>query len=289
MSNNRSTTDKWDVLLIGGASGTGKTSISYRLAQQFGVGITEVDDLHLVLETMTTPAQQPILHYWATKPESVEMLAQEILDLHISVCRVLAPALLAVINNHVVERTAIILEGDYILPELLLQWREQNPARRIGCAPSSCTSRTSRQIIRNFLQREPDEGEQQGRAHVSRLFGNWLHHECIRDNIPVVSARPWATRSLTGCWQCDRANAMIKPVMIKPVITNAEQVTPEWLSRVLTASSVLTRGLCDRGRARPRPGQLVEKCQDTRDLFPRCRRRSTDWALPQDGHHGSRR
>ena len=134
---------EWDVLLVGGASGTGKTSFSYRLARHFGVGITEVDDLHLVLETMTTPAQQPILHYWATKPESVEMSAQEILELHITVCRVLTPALLAVINNHVVEGTAIILEGDYILTELLLQWREQNPAQADQVRPCSCTSRMS--------------------------------------------------------------------------------------------------------------------------------------------------
>jgi 2-phosphoglycerate kinase len=184
---------EWDVLLVGAASGTGKTSISYRLAQQVGVGITEADDLHLVLETMTTPAQQPILHYWTTKPESVEMSAQEILDLHIAVCRVLAPALLAVISNHVEEGTAIILEGDYILPELLVQWREQVPTQVDRVRALFLHEPDERQIIRNFLQREPDEGEQQGRAHVSRLFDNWLHQECIRAKIPVVSPRPWAT------------------------------------------------------------------------------------------------
>ena len=52
----------WDVLLLGGASGTGKISVSYKLARYFGVGITEVDDLHIVLETMTTPEQQPQFH-----------------------------------------------------------------------------------------------------------------------------------------------------------------------------------------------------------------------------------
>ena len=41
----------WDVLLIGGAAGTGKTSVSYRLARHFDVGITEVDDIHTALST----------------------------------------------------------------------------------------------------------------------------------------------------------------------------------------------------------------------------------------------
>ena len=44
--------------MIGGASGVGKTLVSYPLARQFGVGITEVDDFYGVLERMTTPEQQ---------------------------------------------------------------------------------------------------------------------------------------------------------------------------------------------------------------------------------------
>jgi 2-phosphoglycerate kinase len=48
---NRTTcvTRPWQVLLIGGASGAGKTSVSYRLANHFNVGITEVDDFHEIL------------------------------------------------------------------------------------------------------------------------------------------------------------------------------------------------------------------------------------------------
>src|SRR5450432_682724 len=33
---------QWQVLLLGGPSGVGKTAVSYRLAHYFGVGITEV-------------------------------------------------------------------------------------------------------------------------------------------------------------------------------------------------------------------------------------------------------
>jgi len=48
-------TRSWQVLLIGGASGSGKTRVSYRLANHFNVGITEVDDFQVILERMTTP------------------------------------------------------------------------------------------------------------------------------------------------------------------------------------------------------------------------------------------
>ncbi|MEM8863424.1 MAG: hypothetical protein AAGD96_34380 [Chloroflexota bacterium] len=157
----------WDVLLIGGASGAGKTHISFPLARHFDVGVTEVDDFHTVIESMTTPDQQPVLLYWKTKPEAVQLSAEQILELHISVSRVILPALAAVIANHVEAQTPVILEGDYILPELVAQKshgisQEEGRVRAVFLYEPD-----EKQIQRNFLLREPEEGEQAGRAHVS--------------------------------------------------------------------------------------------------------------------------
>ena len=63
----------WSVLLLCGASGTGKTQVSYPLARHYGVPIVEVDDLVEALQAMTTPEQQPILHYWRTHPEAARL------------------------------------------------------------------------------------------------------------------------------------------------------------------------------------------------------------------------
>lgn len=181
----------WDVLIIAGAAGTGKTSVTYKLARHFGVGITEVDDLHLVLETMTTPEQQPQLHYWRTKPDDVELTVDSIVELHISVARLMSPALKAVIINHIEERTPTVLEGDYILPELLLDdpvhsdWHPERVRAVFLFEPDE------RQLVQNFLSREPSEGEQRGRAHVSRLYGEWLRRECDMYGVPALPTRPW--------------------------------------------------------------------------------------------------
>ena len=181
----------WDVLVIAGAAGTGKTSVSYKLARHFGVGITEVDDLHLVLETMTTPEQQPQLHYWRTKPDDVEMTVDSIVELHISVARLMSPALKAVIMNHIEERTPIVLEGDYILPELLLDDPVHNDWHPERVRAVFLFEPDERQLVQNFLSREPSEGEQRGRAHVSRLYGEWLQKECDTYGVPALPARPW--------------------------------------------------------------------------------------------------
>jgi len=112
---------RWDVFIIGGASGTGKTSISYGLAHDYRVGITEFDDIVEALKAMTTPQQQPTLHYWDTHPEAMAWTPQQIVDLTQRVCEELHPAAEAVVANHLETDVPVVLEGDYLLPRLLSQ------------------------------------------------------------------------------------------------------------------------------------------------------------------------
>src|ERR1700686_484745 len=90
----------WQVLLIGGASGAGKTSVSYRVADHFKVGITEVDDFQVILERMTTPQQQPELHWRRSHPNAIDLPAEEIVERTIAVCRVRATGVEAAIAQH---------------------------------------------------------------------------------------------------------------------------------------------------------------------------------------------
>src|SRR5207249_322315 len=90
----------WEVFLLGGASGAGKTSLSYRLARHFDVALTEVDDFQVVLECLTTPEQQPVLHFWRTHPAPHTLQPANIVTHTIAVGNVLLPALAAVIVNH---------------------------------------------------------------------------------------------------------------------------------------------------------------------------------------------
>jgi adenylate kinase family enzyme len=44
--------DNWDVLVVAGPSGVGKSGVSYPLAQQFGIAVVEVDDLFHAIEAL---------------------------------------------------------------------------------------------------------------------------------------------------------------------------------------------------------------------------------------------
>jgi 2-phosphoglycerate kinase len=176
----------WTVLLIGGASGSGKTSVSYAVARYFGVGITEVDDFQVILQKMTTPQQQPALHFWNTHPNPTALAAEEIVAQGLEIGEVMTPALQAVIDYHIESRQPIVLEGDFIHPALALHYKEQVRAVFIY-EPDEA------QILANYLHREPESGAQALRARVSWLKGEWLKQEAERLGQTVLLSRPWDT------------------------------------------------------------------------------------------------
>lgn len=186
-------TRSWMVLLIGGASGAGKTSISYGVARHFGVGITEVDDFQVILEKMTTPEQQPVLHYWQTHLQHQAVTAEQIFEHSLAVAQVMHPALEAVIANHLEGNVPIVLEGDFILPSLAAQSTYSEYPNNGRVRGVFIDEPDEAQFVANYAQREPDQGAQLMRARVSWLHNEWLRDEATRLGVTVLSARPWDT------------------------------------------------------------------------------------------------
>ena len=180
----------WQVLLLGGASGTGKSSVSHALASATSVPLLEVDDLVIAVRSLTTPSQQPELHYWETTGSGLAMSAAEIASLHLSVASVLRPALEAVIANRLEEGRPVIIEGDYLTPSLAAGFGSggDGQVRAVFLHEPDVE-----QLVANYLTREPGEGEQRGRATVSALLGATWAREAAALAVPVVESRPWAT------------------------------------------------------------------------------------------------
>jgi len=181
----------WDILLLGGASGVGKTSISYRLAARFGVGITEVDDFQIILQRMTTPEQQPALHFFPNDPEAFFALDEAGKLAHaIEVVTAMAEPLEYIIANHLTSNAPVVLEGDFILPALAVK-PEYDGVPAGGRVRALFLIEDEDQLNRNFLARE---GERQPvRARASWRYSEWLRSEAERLGVPAVPARPWET------------------------------------------------------------------------------------------------
>jgi len=166
------------------------------LAARYGMSLAEADDMVTAVKAMVGSGQQPLLHYWDTHPQARSWSAEQIADLHVAVADVLRPAFAAVIADHVESGTPVVMEGDYLLPELAT-------AHAGAVRAVVLTEPEQPQLMANYRSREPDHGEQRHRARVSVLIGARLAGRAHQHGIAVVPARPWAD-------QLDRIDAALR-------------------------------------------------------------------------------
>lgn len=171
--------------VVCGASGIGKSSIAVPLARRYGVPLAEADDVVTALTALTTPEQMPLLHLWETEPAARGWTAERIAHHTIAVAEQLRPGFEAVIADHIEFRAPVVLEGDYLLPDLAAGFGDA--VRAVVVAEPD-----EDRIVANYLSREPDAGEQRFRAKVSALLDAELSARARRLGVPVVSAWPWS-------------------------------------------------------------------------------------------------
>jgi 2-phosphoglycerate kinase len=184
----------WQVLLVGGSSGTGKSVLAQRLARRFGVALTQVDDLRLALQRSTTPEALPDLHYFLATPAVWQRPAEELRDRLIAVGRVVSRAAEAVVEHHLDTPYPLILEGDGIVPELAA--RAASLAQATGRVRSVfLVEPAEHDILASMTERgrgfeQHAAAEQRTQARMNWLYGEWLKDECRRLGLPTLSTRP---------------------------------------------------------------------------------------------------
>lgn len=182
MNNDRN----WTVLFIGGASGTGKSSIAYEIARFYGVNVLEVDDVHLTVETVTTKESFPAIHYWNTGVNWKNIGVDGNVNWLIDVSKEMIPILKELVNRHIEDKLPIIIEGDFIYPEFTKSF--ENPEVK-----SIFVNETDiNQILQNYLSREGGD-LQHYRAEISIAYGKWIADTCNQNGIRVIESRPWDT------------------------------------------------------------------------------------------------
>jgi 2-phosphoglycerate kinase len=195
----------WRVLLIGGNSGAGKTVVGEALASRFDRSLLLVDDFRMVLQQMTTPAEQPGIHYFLAHPTIWQKPPEALCEGFVAVGNALTRPLSVVIAHHVFVESVgpIILEGDGILPALAAQRNFAN----MHFTPAAVTNEVrsvfliesdEAAILRNMRQRGRGFEtialrEQETLVRASWLYGQWLRRQADHYNLPIVESRPWET------------------------------------------------------------------------------------------------
>ena len=182
MNSNRN----WTVLFIGGASGTGKSSIAYEIARFYGVNVLEVDDVHISIETVTTKESFPAIHYWSTGVDWKDIGVEGNVNWLIDVGKEMIPVLKELVNRHLEDKVPIIIEGDFINPEFTMSF--ENPEVKSIFVNESDMN----QILQNYLSREGGD-LQHYRAEISIAYGKWIADACKQNGIKMIESRPWDT------------------------------------------------------------------------------------------------
>ena len=176
----------WTVLFIGGASGMGKSSAAYELARFYKVNVMEADDICQAIKAMTTKELLPAIHYWSSGIDWMDIGVSGNVKWLIDVSKEMIPGIKAIVKNHIEADVPVIIEGDFVHPELTVSF--ENPKVK----SIYINEPDKDQILQNYLAREGGE-LQHFRADISIEYGAWLVDTCEKLGIKVVESRPWNT------------------------------------------------------------------------------------------------
>ncbi len=188
----------WQVLLIGGASGSGKTTAAEIIGRRVGASWLQVDDLRLTLQFggLLSPEQHPDLFYFLQLDDVHRVPADMLLDKLITIAGLMGPAVGTVIGHHVATKKPIVLEGDGISPALAA--KERSPEVRAVFLVET----DEETLLRNMLARgrgidaaSTVEAEERQRAWIrlAWLYNQWLDREARYHGLPVLTPRPYET------------------------------------------------------------------------------------------------
>jgi 2-phosphoglycerate kinase len=190
----------WAVLVLFGASGTGKSVAAAEIGRRYGIPWVQVDDLRLTLQysRVTLPERTDELYFLERTSGVWTRTPAELRQAFINVAELMAPALRTVIHSHVVTGAPMVIEGDGVLPAL-----GENPLLKslvdTGVIRFCCTATPGvDELLENMLARgrgvdaaAPDRPRAQ--AAANEAFGRWLEGEATRLDIPIVASRPFDT------------------------------------------------------------------------------------------------
>jgi 2-phosphoglycerate kinase len=193
----------WSVLLIAGASGTGKTTVARALSRDLGIAWVQVDDLRLALQwsdvRLPSEAATEALYFFLRQPDLWALPAERLRDALIATGEAMTEAIAVVIGNHIVQGDPAVIEGDGIMPDIvehpgLREFAADGRLRIVVIAPES-----EAELLKSMVDRgrgehlDPDTPEARRIAAMNWRYSQWLVREARQRGIPVLPTQPGAT------------------------------------------------------------------------------------------------
>jgi 2-phosphoglycerate kinase len=182
----------WKLLLLGGATASGKSTSGTKIARRLGVSCLSVDSLWLALKRATTPLTHPALYHFEPVDEVVAKGPEALWLLHIETANALTEPLEEFIAREIKEGHDLVVEGAWIKPALAARRTSaSNGARAVFIYEPEPDQVLAAMMSRQSVA-EPTK-RQLWLAPMAWLYGNWLKGEAARLGLPLVAARPRET------------------------------------------------------------------------------------------------
>lgn len=183
------TPDDWRVLLIAGASGTGKTTAALEIGRRLGVSVLQADELRLALQRVTTGTSHAALHRFLDAGADVWSDADEYASGLREVAEIVSRAVEPVIEHRtgLPEVGRLVIEGDGLLPSLIAHREGVRAVVVVDGDPATLRERLAERD-RGFSTLPTSAQEVSIRGNV--LFGEFLAEAAEQWGVPVIEAAP---------------------------------------------------------------------------------------------------
>lgn len=151
------TPDRPVIVLIGGATGTGKTTIANELAHRLGIGkVLSTDTIRQIMRMMVAPDLLPAIHRssfeaWKDHPEGEAAVVEAFLE---QSRRVLV-GVRALLDRAIQENDSVIIDGVHLVPGLM-DFGEVE--KRSYLVPLTISTLSRKQHLERFPQRQRSAG-----------------------------------------------------------------------------------------------------------------------------------
>jgi 2-phosphoglycerate kinase len=186
------------ILLIGGTTGCGKSTIATEVAHRLGVVRTQSTDmLREVMRMMIPERLLPILHVSAfdawkslpAQPSQQEDMESLIADGYRSQMELLSVPCEAVIQRALRERVSLILEGVHVHPSLLARIDRRGDAIIVPVLLATLKQKRLRERLRGRGEETPERGGKRYLSNFDRIWTlqSFLLSEADLNEVPIIA------------------------------------------------------------------------------------------------------
>jgi 2-phosphoglycerate kinase len=189
-------------LLLGGDSGTGKSTVAATLAHDLQLTHVRLDDLWVIARSLADRDTLPAIHAFVDPHASLARPTEDALRAFVDVMAALEPAIATTVRIHIARGEACVVEGICLSPALAARLRDAH-SRAVFLVeddPETIWRTMTSRGDRDWLGLS--DTERSAAVALGQRLDRWLRDECARYDLPTVPARPWsdAPKRVLAAW-----------------------------------------------------------------------------------------